>query len=439
MTGALLASSGGAQELRGVTMEGYVTAVHSPNSFDVNGEHATTAATTRYKLMGDKMKLTDSPLRAPQVGDYVWVVGGFDKQTGTSRARTLIFWDDLNQKLSGIAVIEAVVSTGAEPVFEADGYRIRISTATETSFHGDLKKLGDVSANTWVRYAGKRDNSGVLLATKAMFAPGKLKVAKDDVVGVAREEMRFQAPDATNKKDGQVNLEMFGGWRTVPADVELQERINRVGMSVVPDYQKTMAESDPLKIKFRFYAVDDERLRSAICSSRTGLILTPRRVVERLKNDDQLAAVLADGVAFTLQRQSTRLIADERIWLGEAAADVAAATMDPWLGLDLVFGEAFAGAHANTKDQVLAEEQRGRIALALMADAGYDPWQAPEAWRLLGPKNLPKDSGALKYPNRSGYQLSILSMQYNGGKAAKGSEAARQPGGPLGGKKHHRL
>jgi hypothetical protein len=118
--------------------------------------------------------------------------------------------------------------------------------------------------------------------------------------------------------------------------------------------------------------------------------------------------------------------------LGEAAADVAAATIDPWLGLDLAFGEALTGAHPNTKDQLLAEEQRGRVALALMADAGYDPWQAPEAWRLLWPKSLPKDLGALKYPNRSGYQFSILSLQYNGGKAARGAEAARQSGGPVG-------
>jgi len=275
-----------------------------------------------------------------------------------------------------------------------------------------LKKLGDVGANTWMRYAGKRDNSGVLQATKVTFAPGKLKAIKDDVVGLTGEQMRFQAPDLTNRKDGQVNLEVFRGWRTVPADGELQERIGHVGMSVVPGYQKAIAESDPRKIKFRFYAVDDERLRSEICSSRSGLILIPRRVVERLKNDDQLAAVLADGVAFTLQHQSTRLIADERIWLGEAAVDVAAATLDPWLGLDLAFGEALTGAHPNTKDQVLADEQRGRIALALMADAGYDPWQAPEAWRLLGPKSLPKDMGALKYPSRSGYQLGILNLQY---------------------------
>ena len=171
VAGGLLAVGADAQELRGVAIEGYVTSVHPPNSLDVNGEHVATGTTTHYKLMGDKMKLTGSPLREPQMGDYMWVVGGFDGQTGKVRARTLIFRDELNRKLAGIAVIESVISTGAAPVFEADGYRIRINTSTESSFHGDLKKLGDVGANTWVRYAGKRDNSGVLLATKATLRP----------------------------------------------------------------------------------------------------------------------------------------------------------------------------------------------------------------------------------------------------------------------------
>jgi hypothetical protein len=70
------------------------------------------------------------------------------------------------------------------------------------------------------------------------------------------------------------------------------------------------------------------------------------------------------------------------------------------------------GAMPNTKEQIQMEEQRGRIALALLADAGYDPRQAPEAWRLLDPKHAPADPSALAYPSRSGYQLGILNLQY---------------------------
>ena len=67
-------------------------------------------------------------------------------------------------------------------------------------------------------------------------------------------------------------------------------------------YQKQLAADDPSKIQFQFYAIDEPKIRSDVFCNE-GLVLVPRQVVQRLKNDDQLAAVLADGVAFGLQRR----------------------------------------------------------------------------------------------------------------------------------------
>jgi hypothetical protein len=52
------------------------------------------------------------------------------------------------------------------------------------------------------------------------------------------------------------------------------------------------------------------------------------------------------------------------------------------------------------------------MALQLVADAGFNPWQAPEAWRLLAPKDAPQDVQSLKYTHEGKYQLSILKLQY---------------------------
>jgi hypothetical protein len=71
------------------------------------------------------------------------------------------------------------------------------------------------------------------------------------------------------------------------------------------------------------------------------------------------------------------------------------------------------------------QQQRGRVALSLMADGGYDPWQAPEAWRLLTPKHLPANLSALKFPARSNYQLEILKLQYKTATAVATSDAGR--------------
>ena len=91
----------------------------------------------------------------------------------------------------------------------------------------------------------------------------------------------------------------------------------------------------------------------------------------------------------------------------DIAIDVAGAFV-PGLGLAVLGPGLF-----TSKEIATMQEERLRIALALMSDAGFDPWQAPEAWRLLAsPKKLPADLASLTYPDSSCYQLGILSLQY---------------------------
>ncbi len=164
-----------------------------------------------------------------------------------------------------------------------------------------------------------------------------------------------------------------------------------------------MADDNPFKIRFRFYAIDDE-IRNDSSSVQDGLIVVSKRVVERLKNDSQLAAVLADGVAFAIERQGAK----RNLELGLDSASLALAAASPVAAL----GFAQDGDLPNQQLARSLTEQRGRVALSLMADAGYDPWQAPEAWRLLAPKHVPSDTNSLKYPDFSGYQLGLLNLQY---------------------------
>ena len=188
----------------------------------------------------------------------------------------------------------------------------------------------------------------------------------------------------------------------LPADQPLQRRVHDVGMALVPVYQKQMADADPSKIHFRFYAVDHKGLRSAGCLT-DGVILVSVQAIERLPNDDYLAALLADGVACQLQRQAARAVVDRRKELGIAAAEM----LSPAAGI------AFSAYNMATGEpNERFGEERLRIALALMHDAGYDPWLAPEAWRLLAPKKLPANLATLQYPDNSCYQIGVLNVQY---------------------------
>jgi predicted Zn-dependent protease len=186
----------------------------------------------------------------------------------------------------------------------------------------------------------------------------------------------------------------------------MQQRVHRIGMALVPAYQRAMADDDPSKIHFRFFAVDD-KVRGSVCLL-DGAVLVSTEVLRRLQSDDQLAAVLAVGIACNLQRQAARMVSMNRAVLGALiAADVAGAFV-PGLG-PAVRGVA-GGVDADAEEVML--EERLRISLALMKDAGYDPWQAPQAWRILDPKKPSTNPALLPYPDISCYQMEILNLQY---------------------------
>src|SRR5208282_4556599 len=99
---------------------------------------------------------------------------------------------------------------------------------------------------------------------------------------------------------------------------------------LVPAYQRKLPEGDSSKIQFEFitlkYPMRDEQ------TSSQGLILVSAQLAARFKNDDQLAAVLADGIAYSLQQQAPIVLQMNRTNL-EWAGTLAAANMVPYAGL----------------------------------------------------------------------------------------------------------
>jgi hypothetical protein len=201
--------------------------------------------------------------------------------------------------------------------------------------------------------------------------------------------------------DRRTEIDLDGNTYTISKNQALKSRVRRIGMSLVPIYQKQLPADDPSKIQFEFIAVKNQMRDEQVSSE--GLILVPEKMAARFKNDDQLAAVLADGIAYCLQQQAPTVIQVNRTTLKEAA-ELAAVSF-------VAGGLAASSVYTYETEKVL-KEQRWRVALELMADAGYDPWQAPEAWRLAEPGKLPADTSQLKYPDQSGYQFAILHLEY---------------------------
>lgn len=415
-------------QAQSTTVHGYITAVRPPGGFDVNGEHVTTTAETRFGLIGTKNQISYGPMRdAVAIGAWVEVFGAHDRKTKTMAAQTVLFRDDGDRKLTALAVIEKVISTAPELVFAADGYRIRVTPATEVKFPHDVKSAADVHAGLWVLYEGKLGQDGLLVAGKARFVSTEHANSKSEKApsnysapaatpqppanGGLAAKANAQAPNnAASQPEDQIDdrrteADLHDVSYGISKDEALKSRVRRIGMSLVPAYQKQLPVDDPAKIQFEFIAIKNPVHEEQVSSE--GLILVPARLVARFKNDDQLAAVLADGIAYCLQQGAPIVIQVNRTTLVEGAG-LAAASLVPYGYL----AESVGGPIMESKHERALNEQRWRVALQLMADAGYDPWQAPEAWRLAEPGKLPADTGTLKYPDRSGYQLGILSLIY---------------------------
>ncbi len=205
----LLLSHAAAGQEPALPFEGYITDVHLPGGFDVNGKHVAVSSATCYGLMKTYVASNDGSLRDEvKVGAYVRILGSYDGHRKQTNATTVLFRDDWSQKLGGLGVITRVESSGAEPVYHADGYTIRVPATAETSFHGDVKTLPDVGPNTWVRYGGKRDKDGVLIASKIKFLNPRKKPMKNPDRGVFNGQ--FEPPDLGAHKDGGIKMAKLG-------------------------------------------------------------------------------------------------------------------------------------------------------------------------------------------------------------------------------------
>jgi hypothetical protein len=415
-----------AQQQGAVTIKGAITAVEAPDGFDVAGTHVVIATGTEL-VSFYKTEKTAAQLRSDlKAGVYVQVTGTKAGNKQEITAARITVHDNNDRKVTGTGVIVRVISSGPETVVRAEGYTLRVEPGTTLIFKGGLTKLDEVATNNWVQYSGTFNDKGEVNLSSATFAKLNLPDQKRDpklvVQATAFPPGSFIDFDGGFRTDrGTHKMADSGGdcgWYPVVEDDAVQTRVRRVGASLIPKYQNALADDDPTKIPFRFYVVVEKDVRAEV-GCEEGLVLIPLEVADRLQKDDQLAAVMADGVAANLQRQKARY-ANQLTVIGIAQLGAHFAPGGASMGTG-VAGEAM-----KRKIERKLEDERAGLALELMADAGYDPWQAPEAWRLLAPGELPSDVTKLKYPQRSVHLTEILGMQYK--KAAAGTQTAATGG-----------
>ena len=387
-------------------ISGYVTRALSPSDFDVNGIRIQCGKQTRTVIRGENdSEISGCPKAAPYVGERATVAGAVQMQDGRLSAKRIEFAQQHPGAVAGSALIESLPdSKSSAPkagslLLRADGYRILITEKTLVTWTAPLHSLADVKAGDWIDYEAKQQADGTLVTDRAWLAPVVVKKSEEKF----REKNSFDPSNVPASAKQNVLHEAFFGvdYKKIPpaSDAAVQARIEEIGNKLIPTFEQNLPDTNPAKIDFRFQLTADPK-EQEVASLSSGIILIPREAVERMQNDSQVAALLADGIAGALERGPYRT--HEAV---KKTAITSYVLLNPAEAAGLVAG---ARASASRKQH----EQNGRVALGLLRDAGYDIDQAPVAWWLLASKE-PKPISEIPLPHRAAYLYKILGECWN--------------------------
>jgi hypothetical protein len=382
-------------------VEGYVTRVTSLSDFDVNGLHVIPGKETAYRAQNDDPHWAHVVTDPPYFGQTVSVSGDVKKKTHEILAREVLFHTLDIAPRSGIALVDRVLTPatpGNNPLrllVRADGYVILINPRTKISLQSPLLSPSDVTTNVWIQYHGHPQADGILIADSAAFSPNTVQDKEANLLD--KNDYDPAAVDPNAKQN--VAHEFFLGIdpKKIPPynDPAMQSRINQIGSSLVPAFQKNLPDTDDRKIQFKFQLIDNHKWKDAR-TLPTGIILIPYQLINRLQNDSQIAALLADNMAVALEKQSYRLMPARGTMGAANLATTAGGLFIPGLGL----ATGIATYTAEKKIEADLLNQSGRVSLGLLHDAGYDIHQAPITWWILA-KDSHGDLATTSLPPRA--------------------------------------
>jgi hypothetical protein len=396
---------------KNVKIHGYVTQVTSPTNFEIEDYRVTSdrGLALDFDNAGPDVKFVLQDLR---VGVEVQIEGVLDDSTADLKAKSIKV--DMDQfRVKPLTAVISLPPKGLSDAggawtgdFVADGQTIHIVPATKVLFrpsrsekdlqkkaakqakaekHTDtdaadmggevLHSLDQVRPGMLLTYEGKRDPvSGTIQATKVTFMkndvePGEAKLWKS---------LKTQVRAAQGLKPGELKIDKVGKFKLLPND-EVQNYVTAVGTSLIPPYQRDMAASDPRKIAFKFYVIENKEANAFALAN--GTVVVNSGLLDVLDNEAQLAAVVGHEMAHATQEHTWRQLQfhkTERFGLALASA-VASACGKYNVSDALKLTQA---AIQNGYSRNL-ENQADRVGLEYMTAAGYDPREAPRVWKQM--------------------------------------------------------
>jgi hypothetical protein len=236
-----------------------------------------------------------------------------------------------------------------------------------------LQSLADITPGVYMTYKGVENLDGSLIASDAIFVKNEKTKQEAEIWKDAR--IKFKE----SKKTKSFDLMKIGSrkYQVLPED-EIQDYVDKLGKSLIPEYQRNLPDDDENKIPFRFVVVHEKEINAT--AFPTGTVVINHDVFNYMENEAQLAFILSHEIAHATQEHSLRQANDRKkthTWL--KIGTIASYAMGYGLvarSLELTEVAMELGYSRSV------ENQADRIGMANMITYGYDPREAPRAWKV---------------------------------------------------------
>jgi hypothetical protein len=426
----LLADLSSAKDLK---VHGFVTAVNSPSSFEIDDYKIThdLSLTLDVKKTKSDPAVTTFKHEDIRVGTELEITGDYNESTHELKARSIeVFLFDtvrinrfalleksptLEKSDSGawhgtlfaderVAVSEATVVTLKTNAEEREAAKTGKKNKRDQST--PLTSLDDINLDTFVHYEGTSQPDGSVLATKVEFEHAELAKGEADLW--KKWTPKVKEPDYAASKPGQ--LKMAYKKYKILADREAQEYVSGIGESLIPQHQKDLPPGSPLKIPFRFYLVNNKV--PDLDSFGNGTVVVNSGLFDILENEAQLAFLLEQQVAEIVEKEDWRDLEYHKRPLKALELGEFAALAVPGLPFALV---PVAKSVLNGDEYARSlQNQADRVGMEWTLASGYDIREAPKSWKALSLKGIPPENVLwTMYEARRSYAVAELKIHYS--------------------------
>lgn len=429
-------STSASAKVKDIKIRGYVTAVISPTQFEIEDYRITRDEGFSLDLENVSPELQFKP-EDIRVGVELEIRGALNDETGELKAKSIKVDLDQFKPVKQTAILSQPpagveqVEQGWSGTFLVDGQRIQVTPQTKVLFKltnrekklakkakqpedeglfEPLRSLADVATGMAMRYEGRRELDGTIVADRVEFARNDFESGEKKIWDSLKISTKpFNGAQALA---GEVKIANVGKFKTLP-DQEVQDYVARIGRQLVPEYQRNLSETDPARIPFRFFVVQEKAPNAFALPN--GIMVVNSGLFDVLDNEAQLAAVIGHEIAHAIQEHTWR---QQEYRKGTRTALALGAALAAAYGVYSVSDALTLVQAAMQNGYARAlENQSDRLGLEYMVNAEYDPREAPRVWKAITTKlgDAPTDFFWSSHDNnatRRSYLMNELKNNY---------------------------